>query len=277
MNFALPFIVRLAALEQLKNDPLVDKIDLKLRTALTGSPAAQKFINGDRGDVPTAEVAEEKQIEFFRKMYGVEVTIDYPDLLRLLLQLRKNLSLYPPAYVRVVLDKIFLRETGPGRGGFARGREFTLEHRPVMNGSLHHELEHVSDHFDNGLYGSENNAFWASLNPRGYAAYYKGDFENCRRKSESGRRRPSGFPSYYGHCNPNEDQAEVTELLMGGPNKNARELAQADAVLARKIEQVKTYMRRRSNGLMDDQYWQDLKAGKVDETYWVARAEALQK
>lgn len=41
-----------------------------------------------------------------------------------------------------------------------------------------------------------------------------------------------------------------------------------DAVFRAKVRKLKEYMLRRSGGRMNERYWKDLEADKVDEAYW---------
>lgn len=66
---------------------------------------------------------------------------------------------------------------------------------------------------------------------------------------------------------PDEDRPTIAERLMTNPMAIERE-SEFDEVLERKIEHLLELFRRRSNGLMNSTYFNDLKNGLVNEQYW---------
>ena len=81
--------------------------------------------------------------------------------------------------------------------------------------------------------------------------------------------RPKGFASAYGRVNEKEDRAMVVQLLMA-ETARANKLAKHDSFLASKMHQMKIEFDKRTNGRMglDNNYWEDLAAGIVEEDYW---------
>lgn len=125
---------------------------------------------------------------------------------------------------------------------------------------FHHELEHYADMRDKD---SEFIDRWLSLHPEGMGAYIGGEYRALREV-------PIGFVSRYAQLSLGEDRAETAELLFSNYHK-INELAAKDQILSQKIGFLKQDYYRRSSGRMNEQYWVDLSAGKVDDTYWNSR------
>ncbi len=80
--------------------------------------------------------------------------------------------------------------------------------------------------------------------------------------------RPQGESSAYSFAGTaNEKQPEDVRLLMESP-EYAHTQALGDPLLEKKFEFVRNELFRWSNGRMDDQYWKDLRAGRVNMEYW---------
>jgi hypothetical protein len=101
---------------------------------------------------------------------------------------------------------------------------------------------------------------WASLNPKGKAAYIGDDYQQL---SEP----PDGFVSDYGTYDLYEDRSTVAALLMTDI-KEALLSAENDDILQKKIIDIMGLFKIRSLGRMDSQYFNDLLQGKVREGYW---------
>ncbi len=84
----------------------------------------------------------------------------------------------------------------------------------------------------------------------------------------------TGHARPYGKCGgPNEDQATVAETLF----KNEKEFfdrLKKDPILAKKVQMIKELYYIKSEGQMDQQYWQDRRHNvKIDQNYWKKRVD----
>lgn len=134
---------------------------------------------------------------------------------------------------------------------------------------IDHELTHFFDYRQK--YDRKNNIWvnsfepkedWDKLNPGGSKIY-----------QEWGKGAPSAdmqyFASKYGSQTEREDRATFGEKMMDPSDlKELEKRAKTNDVIAKKLQKMKSYYFHWSIGLMNDQYWEDLKSEKVDENYW---------
>jgi len=213
--------------------------------------------------------------------------------------LRKELALYPPEYLRSCgLKKIMLQihdiKLRGGRTVSLGANSFRIDlnvSAGFLRNPIHHEIAHVAD--SNRGYNSYTCFYdwekiknatmysvrrsvkgeaadwvldWISLNKEGLRAYNP---SSCKPSKAYYNYRPAGFASEYGSCNFSEDRAEIAEFLfMQTDDICIEEICKEDPVLAKKVKAYKEDLRRRTNGRMGPQYWEDLHAGKVNEEYW---------
>lgn len=124
--------------------------------------------------------------------------------------------------------------------------------------TFHHELSHGAD-VNNYL--TDN---WVSFNPNGINSYVG---PNGLRGLNHFARGPKGFIYNRNTINVPEDRALVVETMMVKPFW-FQQLCTEDPIIASKVAKCKLNFLTRSNGRMDDEYWQDLEGGKVDCGYW---------
>jgi len=178
--------------------------------------------------------------------------------------IRHQLAKYPPDYLRNCgLTQIILRDINYG-GAYVeiRGNKTRIG-LPVRDPGwgIHHEIAHAV-----GVYHWSRKEMdrikmhWINLNEGGLHAY---DPSTCTRHVP----RPAGFTSKYGSCNPGDDRAELANVLFKHP-KLIEKICKEDPVVAKKVRAYKDELYRLTNGRMGPQYWDDLKAGKVNEAYW---------
>jgi hypothetical protein len=136
----------------------------------------------------------------------------------------------------------------------------------LVKASLHHEFHHAADIRDGS---SVDNPEWAAINPAGDQAYNKNRSEQVSGFSLPFT-NPPGFANNYGQTDEDEDQATVAEWMLNYYNQIS-EKAIGDAVLSRKIVEIKNRYAVWTNGRMDEQYWADLSNNKVDIKYWSSR------
>lgn len=144
--------------------------------------------------------------------------------------------------------------------------------------SVAHELHHLSDISD-GI--DSDDAQWADINPNGEADYFNGDNEASAawQRNNIGRmllhiQSPhEGFASFYARTQVGEDQAEVAAMLFAQDAVVGRMIYDhmQNPVLSEKLANMKGKYLEWSGGLMDEQYWDDLRGGMVDENYWDER------
>src|SRR3989338_3307948 len=133
--------------------------------------------------------------------------------------------------------------------------------------TFHHEFFQTAEGIDDEQ--------WAKLNSVGRNAYvrtwqYNVDWK--RFDKELVRElmqwvRPTGFAGRYGLKNEGEDQATMGALLMTDPKK-VFDIAKEEEVFRKKMEVCLAFFKKLSDGQMDEIFWRDLMAGKVNADYW---------
>ncbi len=224
---------------------------------------------------------------------------------RILEDLKDILSLYPPELIQRMGIAFQITTRVKAFGGYPPGVAEAKMHldsqgkwrmkstlklsvytTKELKEIIHHEISHLVDKLVSSVKddphsdewgGEDMNKEWATLNAPETESYYFADKERFMTPINFIRRIRNGsldllrlghFPGYvseYALKNANEDQAETMRFLMID-----YELAQkiADPVLQEKFKRAKEYYRTASQGKMDDQFWKDLIAGKVNEAYW---------
>jgi len=143
---------------------------------------------------------------------------------------------------------------------------------------IHHELFHRSDQKKlediarfpvvGSIIAEEKEYWdddsWASLNPKG-VGYLRDRYK--QREKHSSSSRPRGFACFYGTKNEWEDRATIAEELMTDPI-GLKIKGEFDPVLQTKIDRLKNIFRKRSKGLLNDHYFQDLENKSVKGGYW---------
>lgn len=130
--------------------------------------------------------------------------------------------------------------------------------------TIHHEIFHRADQ-QSGELNEKQQRKWKKLNrlsnPYLYRAYWNMSWQDRTKLPID------GFARGYGRVDVWEDRATVAELLMSDLKK-LEQKAEEDEVLANKVKRVVIDLHRWSGGRMNKQYFEDLKAGKVQEGYW---------
>ena len=173
----------------------------------------------------------------------------------------------------------------------------------ATQGLLHHEIGHLVDklagfrdgwqsedidqtdasctdlmtyRLDGGFVETNKTAMdsdWAALKKDGMEDYINEEgsnlaqlarvIKNAIQKLITGRTKPQGYVSSYATSSVDEDKAETMKSMVSGQSKSEK-----DQVVLEKIKKAKQHYWLASNGKMNEKYWADLAAGKVDETYW---------
>lgn len=212
---------------------------------------------------------------------------------RALETLRQELALYPANYLNYcqvslvkfvrmlkLLKNAYIDQPTPARGvAFSSGEVYLVyspEYPLYSRRTYHHEFLHRADQSavkklrSKGARGKRIEerwrANWISLNSQSTGVYLGKTFLQM---SDEDRKNLDldGFTRAEGRIAVAEDRATVAEYFMFTPRK-AQEAALTYPVLKHKIRRIKTDMYIRSNGLMDDKYFEMLMAGEVDENYW---------
>jgi len=200
--------------------------------------------------------------KFIKDRYGVVLLTDNPlssveKLEKAVLLIGKQLAKYPPDLIyKSKIKKIKITE--PYSLGYSYGGWISIAANEVSS-QLHHEIAHE-------IYKSRGRGewdlflkHWGSLNAKGLNSY---SLANCRPSP-----RPVGFTSWYGQCHLLEDIAEISEGLFASISQ-IEQICNEDPVVAKKVRMWKDELYRLTNGRIGPQYWEDLKAGKVNEKYW---------
>jgi hypothetical protein len=241
-----------------------------------------------------------EQIDFLKKRYSCELEFGMPlhmsnDFLEFLEKLdirfgflsleekkqslkllREQLALYPPEYIQAMKPIMILTKYDSlfysAGYSFYKNRNyiifFDMPFFPERAKDLvHHELYHASD-YNNGELEADNKE-WGKLNEGevDYSSFWQVHDFLSTFTQDLDVYHPRGFADHYSMKNADEDEATIMAKLMShGPE--FEESAEKDHILKNKIEKMKEYMYQRTNGRMNEQYWKDLAAGKVDEKYW---------
>jgi hypothetical protein len=178
--------------------------------------------------------------------------------------LADELAIYPRALMersrlkRIVLASGLafngqLRGAVPDYGGDALYFDVTRGSHslPYRRAAIHHEFYHVLDYRDDGeVYRDET---WSALNPPGFrygpgGINVQDDAFGFFLVDDA-----PGFLTRYATSGVEEDKAEVFSRMIVAPREVARRAA-ADPVLARKVERMKTLMKKFEPGV-DDAFW----------------------
>lgn len=138
-----------------------------------------------------------------------------------------------------------------GRGAFLETHEAIFSDA-LESEVVHHELAHI---FTERVQNKE----WTQMHSN--AIYVGAEWK------QAASELPPGFAIPYGRRNVAEDMATVAELLFVD-EKTMRERIQGDQILERKVQFMQGVYAQRTGGKMNDDFWQDVRAGKVTETYW---------
>lgn len=145
-------------------------------------------------------------------------------------------------------------------------------------GTIHHEFKHRSNQVArqqlNGLgrlglwYEEIYRKKWLGDSPPAYLgeAYWKLTPEAISQLDTG------GFARIYGRMNYEEDQATIAEALMTN-TALYRNTVRHDPRFGVKIQMAMFDYWLRSGGLLNRKFFQDLAAGKVDETYWQSKRQ----
>ena len=191
----------------------------------------------------------------------------------LLIEMREELSKYPPDYVNLWCNPLEVRLLseivmgGLDVSGFQKEKEIyigrtkgTLLFYLDSRSTIHHEFFHAADK------AYIENEDWNKLNKDGKNSYLRNYYDSLSAAVYLAN-RPKGFSNVYGLKNEFEDRATIVDDLMIEPEA-LEEIAQGDSVLNKKIRKIKDYFLKFSNGKMNKKYWDDLKEERVDEKYW---------
>lgn len=244
-----------------------------------------------------------EELRFLREMYGLRVKggkcdslddeevmftpLTYVETLDAVRIVREELVKYPASYIQQlgikrlrlaknlheVLDADSLQMRDIGGIAFKTGQVYSHFEsddygRGFLRRALHHELLHRADDVEitRSLVGFlqilKSACKWNWLNPS-YAyigeRFWDGDYYYDT--------PAKGFARIYGTRNIDEDRATVAELLMIEPDR-ARIKCDIDPIFEKKVHSIMRDFKRRSSGLMNTRYFNDLLNGKITPSYW---------
>lgn len=189
--------------------------------------------------------------------------------------LRRELAKYPPEFIQfcgitqlrfvqdLSLENHKYWDGSKSVGGLAssRGSVYIASYGAD---TIHHEIFHRADQQSEEL-NEKKQRKWKRLNRLSNPYLYRSYWDMTR---QDRRKLPiDGFAKTYGRVDVWEDRATVAELLMSDLEK-AEDYVEKDEVLANKAKRVIIDLYRWSRGKMNEQYFEDLKEGKVKEGYW---------
>lgn len=231
-------------------------------------------------------------LEFLRDTYGIRVklgrgttgdlgTVTFkrwtaPSIaLQDAIILRRELIKYPPEFIKfcgitrlrfvqnLSLEDHEYWEGSKGVGGLASpsGPVYIASYG---EDTIHHEIFHRADQ-QSGELNKKKQRKWKKLNrfsnPYLYRTYWDMSWQDRSKLSID------GFARGYGRVDVWEDRATIAELLMSDLQKLEKR-TEEDEVLANKVKRVAIDLSHWSGGRMSEQYFEDLRAGKVQEGYW---------
>mgnify|MGYP001564941999 CR=1 FL=1 len=208
----------------------------------------------------------------------------------------KCLQVYPTSYIKALhLDRIKLvKEYIEGEPGFAVVgglvtkddlHSLTISKEPAFSevlmfkgllgwlsdatveGTFHHELYHIAD--EHRAYRNSFNEAWKKESvENGSLSYF--DVTGLEAPPENGIK---GFASLYGRSSPSEDRAEIAKHLFVDPDP----FPEDDKALLKKVEKIKEEYFHRSQGVMDEGYWNVMRQHDIEATkqYVAAREKIL--
>lgn len=188
--------------------------------------------------------------------------------------LGQELTKYPPEFISFcgirqirLARKIFLKKPEYWTGVKNVGGVST-ENGPIyIAGSerriTHHELVHKADQRAGTLLPGKIRK-WKRLNRR---HPYLGELYWSMNPKEAEQLPYDGYANPYGRVNIKEDRATIGEQLMMN-SEALLERANDSFILSDKIRRLKADYKIWSNGRMNEQFFEDLAAGKVTEGYW---------
>lgn len=206
-------------------------------------------------------------------------------------QVREEVTKYPRAYVDAcninfikIVDTLTFREKGITREieglSYSRTRNIHLSTRNLyIPQTLHHEAYHRSEQEALSIpllpppisaYCLKRNTrlfevFWANHNP-GSTKYLGSEYQNLNAVQRN-QLDATGFARTYGMVDGAEDRATIAELIMTYPTL-AVARCKADPIFKGKVREVMSHFEKRSKGLMNAAYFEDLARGNIREGYW---------
>ncbi|HLD32609.1 MAG TPA: hypothetical protein VJB10_03410 [Candidatus Peribacteraceae bacterium] len=211
------------------------------------------------------------------ELYNVRATAYSPSVLEIHLeQLERWLAKYPVEYVRGSgLQFLYLFKNWETEGIQAAG--FLLDSRSIgisaVESVLHHELFHIMDITDGGI--RNENYDWLQTK------YMGGETPEGTRTSLEViaeqhflAERPVGFVSSYGKdAGVDEDQATIAAAMFT-EYKPLSQWARNEPPLLNAVRFLQQYFYSRSDGKMDQKFWEKLESGDAFHlTYWEEREE----
>lgn len=220
-------------------------------------------------DFPSKDIVQRGE---FTSMEVASLYLQY----KALEQLQHVLGVYPPAFCRKfikeirITDGMMLKDSWEGvmrpRGTVDHEKKLVIADIQALFQSLsalfgktipvsviHHEISHL-------VTKPVSEEEWTRMHP---GVKYLWMFWKLQKEEDV----PPGFASTYGTRSFQEDIATVAERLFEAPGVLEKR-GEKDSILSRKIEYVKKWYEKESQGLMDKKYWADLGEGKVNRKYW---------
>lgn len=244
------------------------------------------------------EIKKEEDLAFLRNNYGLEIEMgrqsdeDSPWLgslnrvdpyyqPRVVRNIVEEISKYPPEFIRNiglknirVSNGLQLKDDVTGSDGFAPAElpmiYVSMTDIDEMRSTLHHEIFHRGDFaFWGGSFIRETMGLfydfsWISLNPKGFDHYSREKYDSIMALKTP---EPEGFTRYYGTKDEMEDRATLAEEVMMniGP---AKARADDEPAFFRKMRRMMKLYKKRSDGKMNLDYFNDLLHSRVGEGYW---------
>lgn len=218
--------------------------------------------------------------------------MEFKDAVRAVEIFREELGKYPPEMIRNsdisqfrIMEKLSVGATS--LSVITLGVTYESGEMYVANGdddltyreTIHHEIWH---RFDYERYESKDTSTflqwlddvrdaaidkdWENLHEEGEKAYVGDDWNSMTEE------RPKGFVNKYGRKSPKEDRASIAQMLMTRPKELAK-LCEEDELLNIKVNMLKELYFKDSDEVMDDDYFQALLNGEVNEKYWDGKNE----
>lgn len=212
-----------------------------------------------------------------REIYGMSAITYSPSSLETnLASLEQWLAMYPPEYIRLSgLQYLYLFRGWEKNGIKTAG--FLLDRRSIgisaVESVFHHELFHIADITDGGI--RNDNYDWLQ------AKYGTGKPQNTTQEPLTVineinlyAKRPFGFVSTYGkEAGTDEDQATVAAMMFTDYGKLAQ-WARVEPPLRHAMRFLQEFYYSRSDGKMDQLFWEKLESGEeFHSTYWATREE----
>lgn len=234
------------------------------------------------------------RLEMMKGWEGDELSMEEKN--KILHVISEALEIYPKfligesssrKHLRMVKGLIFMERDGkresPGGLEFNENLfylTYPYESREIAALCFHHEIFHT---LEDKFYATSHVCFnednmWKKLNPPCFNYHYP-SFKEAERDALNIFKR-GGFARKYGMTTEFEDRATIYEELTMHYGSFIKRL-KSDSVLREKTRRIKKFLFSISNGLMDDEYWENMYAGSKYQfgsgPYFCDKAEEIKE